>query len=46
MKGVREKVLTGWEGRVEDVVEGYMWLLRDGNATGAVAGSDGGLLVV
>ncbi|KAK3396012.1 short chain dehydrogenase [Sordaria brevicollis] len=46
MRGVRERSLTGREGKVEDVVEGYMWLMRDGNATGSVAGSDGGVLIV
>lgn len=41
-----EKMLTGVMGRAEDVAEAYVWLVKDGNVTGSVAGTDsGGLLV-
>jgi hypothetical protein len=33
-------------GRVEDVVESYLGLLKDGNVDGTVVRSDGGQLVV
>ncbi|KAJ0336238.1 hypothetical protein COL922a_008200 [Colletotrichum nupharicola] len=46
IKGVEETVPTGQFGRVEDVVEAYLWLLRDRNATGTVAATDGGSMVV
>ena len=41
-----EKMLTGAMGRVEDVAEAYLWLIKDGNATGTVAGTDSGALLV
>lgn len=41
-----EKTLTGRVGQVEDVAEAYVWLMKDGNATGTVAGTDGGSLLV
>ncbi|KAH0435651.1 hypothetical protein CcaCcLH18_04760 [Colletotrichum camelliae] len=34
VKGIEEAVPTGQFGRVEDVVEAYLWLLKDRNATG------------
>lgn len=45
-KETEEKVLTGVMGRVEDVAEAYIWLIKDGNATGTVAGTDSGALLV
>ncbi|KAK0656253.1 hypothetical protein B0T16DRAFT_384993 [Cercophora newfieldiana] len=46
VKGIEEKTLTGKFASVQDVAEAYLWLLRDGNATGTVAGTDGGSLLV
>jgi len=46
VKGAEEKMLTRKVGVVEDVAEAYVWLLKDGNATGAVAGTDSGALLV
>ncbi|KAK4222335.1 short chain dehydrogenase [Podospora fimiseda] len=47
MKDVlKEKSLIGKFGRVEDVAEAYLWLLKDENVTGSAAGSDGGVLLV
>ncbi|KAK3383468.1 short chain dehydrogenase [Lasiosphaeria ovina] len=40
------KVLTGRVAKVEDVAEAYIWLLKDENATGSVAATDGGELLV
>ena len=37
---------VGRAGRVEDVVEAYVWLMKDRNATGTVALSDSGMSVV
>lgn len=36
------KMPTQSIGQVEDVVEAYLWLLKDGNATGAVARTESG----
>jgi len=41
-----ERTLTGKFASVEDVAEAYLWLLKDGNATGTVAGTDSGSLIV
>lgn len=46
VKSTEETVPTGRFGQVEDVVEAYLWVMKDGNATGTVAGSDSGFLVV
>ncbi|KAK0730307.1 hypothetical protein B0H67DRAFT_548284 [Lasiosphaeris hirsuta] len=46
VKGVEAKMPTGKFGAVEDVAEAYLWLMKDGNATGAVAGTDSGALLV
>ncbi|KAK3330683.1 short chain dehydrogenase [Apodospora peruviana] len=46
VKSTEEKVPTGMFGKVEDVAEAYIWLLKDGNATGSVARTDGGLMLV
>ncbi|KAK0642259.1 putative short-chain type dehydrogenase/reductase y4mP [Lasiodiplodia hormozganensis] len=45
-RGVEEKLPTGRVGRVEDVVEAYLYLMRDGNATGSVVSTNGGALLV
>ncbi|KAK4454745.1 NAD(P)-binding protein [Podospora aff. communis PSN243] len=45
VKGVEERTLTRNIGKVEDVAEAYLWLMKDGNATGTVAGTDGGNLL-
>lgn len=37
---------TGRLGRVEDVVEAYLWSMKDGFASGAVVDSNGGALVM
>ncbi|KAK3694235.1 short chain dehydrogenase [Podospora appendiculata] len=37
---------TGKIGKVEDVAEAYLWFLKDSNATGSVAGTDAGQLLV
>jgi NAD(P)-dependent dehydrogenase (short-subunit alcohol dehydrogenase family) len=39
------KMLTGKFGQVEDVAEAYLWVMRDGNVTGTVAKTDGGVLL-
>ncbi|KAL8413130.1 hypothetical protein RB594_004662 [Gaeumannomyces avenae] len=46
MESVEATVPTGKVGQVEDVAEAYLWSMKDGNASGTVAGTDGGLLVV
>ncbi len=46
MRELEGKALTRNAGQVEDVAEAYLWLMKDGNATGSVAGSDGGWLLV
>jgi NAD(P)-dependent dehydrogenase (short-subunit alcohol dehydrogenase family) len=46
VRGLESKMPVGRAGQVEDVVEAYMWLLRDRNATGTVASSDSGQFVV
>lgn len=45
VKGVEGKTLTGRFAKAEDVAEAYLWVLRDGNVTGSVAGTDGGSLL-
>ncbi|KAK4168762.1 NAD(P)-binding protein [Cladorrhinum sp. PSN259] len=42
---LKEKSLTGKFGKPEDVAEAYLWLLKDENVTGTVAGTDGGILL-
>lgn len=46
VRNTEATVPTGKFGQVEDVVEAYLWVMKDGNATGTVAGSDSGFLVV
>jgi len=45
-KAISEKCLTGKVGKPEDVAEAYLWLMKDSNASGVVATSDGGLKLV
>ncbi|KAK0632968.1 short chain dehydrogenase [Immersiella caudata] len=46
VKGVEEGMLTGRMGRVEDLAEAYLWVMKDGNCTETVARTDEvGLLV-
>jgi NAD(P)-dependent dehydrogenase (short-subunit alcohol dehydrogenase family) len=46
MQSHADKVLTGQFGKVEDVAETYLYLMRDGNATGSVIHSNSGALLV
>ncbi len=46
MTQMENSMLTGSPGRVEDVAEAYLWLMKDGNVTGTVAGTDSGCLLV
>lgn len=45
-EGVRKGTTTGKVGRVVDVVEGYLGLMKDGNASGTCWRTDGGHLVM
>ncbi|KAK8155357.1 hypothetical protein IWX90DRAFT_493749 [Phyllosticta citrichinensis] len=45
MKGVGEGLLTGEVGRVEQVVEAYLWCLKDRFVTGEVVRTNGGALI-
>ncbi|KAK0872058.1 hypothetical protein LTS02_001552 [Friedmanniomyces endolithicus] len=45
-KAIGEKVPTGRVGRVEDVAEAFLYLMRDGNVTGSMVSSNGGALLV
>ena len=42
----KSKTLTGTIAQPEDVVEAYLWLMRDRFVTGQVVHSDGGYLLV
>lgn len=42
-KYFRDMTTTGEVGRVEDVVEGYLYLMKDKNVTGTVISSNGGM---
>ncbi|KAK1954605.1 short chain dehydrogenase [Colletotrichum sublineola] len=46
IKGAEATMPTGKLGRVEDVVEAYLWLMKDRNVTGTVAATDSGAMVV
>lgn len=46
MEGFVSKMATGRVGRPEDVAEGYLYCMRDGNLTGSVISSNGGSLVM
>lgn len=45
-RGVEEKLPTRRVGRVEDVAEAFLYLMKDGNATGSVVSTNGGALLV
>jgi NAD(P)-dependent dehydrogenase (short-subunit alcohol dehydrogenase family) len=45
-KVLEGKLLTGKVGRVEDVVEGYLGLMRDRFVDGSMCRSDGGALII
>jgi NAD(P)-dependent dehydrogenase (short-subunit alcohol dehydrogenase family) len=45
-ESLSSKMLTGRVGRVEDVVEGYLALIRDENCTGMIYVTDGGHALV
>ena len=44
-KGLVQRGTTGRIGRAEDVAEAYVYLMKDGNITGAVVGTNGGALL-
>ncbi|KAK2051221.1 short chain dehydrogenase [Colletotrichum caudatum] len=46
VKGMEASMPTGKFARVEDVVEAYLWLMKDRNVTGTVAATDSGIMVV
>jgi len=50
VKGVlehsRQKVATGEVGKVEDVVESFLYVMKDRNVTGSVIRSDGGVFLL
>ncbi|KAJ9611373.1 hypothetical protein H2200_004557 [Cladophialophora chaetospira] len=46
LEHIQSKTLTGRVGRVEDVVESYLYVLKDQNITGTVVRSDGGAFLV
>ncbi|EXJ59733.1 hypothetical protein A1O7_03880 [Cladophialophora yegresii CBS 114405] len=46
MEGMKGKAATGEIGRVEDVVESYLYVLKDRNVTGSVVRSDGGVFLM
>jgi NAD(P)-dependent dehydrogenase (short-subunit alcohol dehydrogenase family) len=46
VRGLEATMPVGRAGQVEDVVEAYLWLLKDRNVTGTVASSDSGQFVV
>lgn len=46
LTAISEKMLTGQIGKAQDVAEAYLYLLKDGNATGSVIYTNGGGLLV
>lgn len=46
MEGAGAKLLTGRVGNPEDVANAYIWLMKDSNATGTIAATDGGTRMV
>jgi NAD(P)-dependent dehydrogenase (short-subunit alcohol dehydrogenase family) len=46
MEGMKASVATGEIGRVEDVVESYLYVLKDRNVTGSVVRTDGGVFLM
>ncbi|TVY52622.1 Short-chain dehydrogenase/reductase fsr5 [Lachnellula cervina] len=45
-KEIEDKVLTGHVAKPEEVAECYLWLMKDTNATGVIADSSSGSLLV
>ncbi|KAK1713427.1 hypothetical protein CaCOL14_009351 [Colletotrichum acutatum] len=45
IEGFRTKTLTGRLGRPEDVAEAYLYLMKDGNITGATIFTEGGRIL-
>ncbi|KAF2803322.1 NAD(P)-binding protein [Mytilinidion resinicola] len=45
-EGMEKRMATGRVGRVEDVVETYLGVLRDENCTGSVVSTNGGVLIM
>jgi NAD(P)-dependent dehydrogenase (short-subunit alcohol dehydrogenase family) len=45
-KGIAESTLTRKIGHIEDVTEGYLAFMRDGNCTGTIYTTDGGHVLV
>ncbi|KAM3083864.1 hypothetical protein ACMFMF_001224 [Clarireedia jacksonii] len=45
-KGIEEKVPTKHVGLPEETAEAYLWLMKDSNATGTIARTDSGALLV
>ncbi|KAL2874079.1 hypothetical protein SGCOL_010760 [Colletotrichum sp. CLE4] len=45
IEGFRSKTLTGRLGRPEDVAEAYLYLMKDGNITGATIFTEGGRIL-
>ena len=45
LKGLADKLPVGRPGRVEDVAESYLAVLRDGNMDATVVRTDGGALI-
>ncbi|KAL1646622.1 hypothetical protein SLS58_003209 [Diplodia intermedia] len=45
-EALEARLPTGRVGRVEDVAEAFLYLMRDANATGSVVTTDGGALLV
>ena len=46
LEGMKGKVATGVVGQVEDVVESYLYVLKDRNVTGTCIRSDGGFFLL
>ena len=46
VRGLEERMPVRRAGRVEDVVEAYLWLMKDRNVTGTTADSNSGQFVV
>jgi len=46
LEGMKGKVATGAVGQVEDVVESFLYVLKDRNVTGSVIRSDGGVFLM
>jgi hypothetical protein len=44
-KHMETKMLTKKVGRVEDVAEAYLGVMRDGNCTGSIVSTEGGYML-